>query len=54
LVVLSLTLREGEKITIGGLKENKLKKLNGLRLILPALSIVEAKQTGLGATTCCR
>jgi hypothetical protein len=54
LVVLSLTLRDGEKITIGGLEENKLKKLNGLRFMFPALSIVDAKQTGLGATTCCR
>ena len=34
--------------------ENKLKKLKGLRFTLPALSIVEAKQMGLGAMACCR
>jgi len=39
---------------MGGLEENKLKKLKGLRLTFPALSIVDAKQTGRGATTCCR
>jgi hypothetical protein len=53
-VVLSLTLLAGEKITTGGLEENKLKKLKGLRFTLPALSIVEAKQIGLGAMACCR
>jgi hypothetical protein len=53
-VLLSLTLREGEKITIGGLEENILKKLKGLRLTFPSLSMVEAKQIGLGATMCCR
>jgi hypothetical protein len=52
--VLSLTLLEGEKIIIGGLDENMLKKLNGLRFTFPSLSIVEAKQMGRGATTCCR
>jgi hypothetical protein len=52
--VLSLTLLDGEKITIGGLEENMLKKLNGLRFTFPSLSIVEAKQIGLGAITCCR
>lgn len=54
LVLLSLTLLEGEKITIGGLEENKLKKLKGLKLIFPALSMVDAKQIGLGAMACCR
>jgi hypothetical protein len=54
LVVLSLTLLAGEKTTMGGLEENKLKKLNGLRFTCPALSMVEAKQIGRGAITCCR
>ena len=49
-MVLSRNLREGEKITIGGLVENTLKKLNGLRLILPALLMVAAKHIGRGAT----
>ena len=49
-----VTLLEGEKITIGGLDENKLKKLNGLKFTFPALSMVEAKHIGRGATTCCR
>jgi hypothetical protein len=53
-VVLSLTLLDGEKITTGGFDENKLKKLNGLKLTFPFLSTVEAKQIGRGATTCCR
>jgi hypothetical protein len=53
-VVLSLILREGEKITTGGLLENKLKKLKGLRFTLLALSMVQAKHIGRGATTCCR
>ena len=54
LVVLSLPLREGENITIGGLIEKILKKLKGLRLMLPFLSIVLAKQIGRGATADCR
>jgi hypothetical protein len=54
LVVLSLILLAGEKTTIGGLEENKLKKLKGLRLTFPSLSIVEAKQIGRGATICCK
>jgi hypothetical protein len=53
-VVLSRTLLEGEKTTIGGLEENKLKKLKGERFIFPALSIVDAKQIGLGAMACCK
>jgi hypothetical protein len=51
--VLSLTLLAGEKTTIGGVDENKLKKLNGLRFTFPSLSIVDAKQIGLGAMACC-
>jgi hypothetical protein len=39
---------------MGGLAENKLKKLNGLRFTLPALSIVEANAIGRGAIACCR
>jgi hypothetical protein len=53
-MVLSLTLLAGEKITMGGLVENKLKKLKGLRFTFPFLSIVLAKQTGRGAITCWR
>ena len=53
-VVLSLTRRAGEKITIGGLEENKLKKLKGDKFTLPALSIVDAKQIGRGAMACCK
>jgi len=54
LVVLSLTLREGEKITTGGFDENRLKKLKGLRFTCPSLSIVDAKHIGLGAMICWR
>src|SRR5918993_5880303 len=53
-VLPSLRRLTGEKIITGGFEENKLKKLNGLRLTFPALSIVDAKQTGRGATTCCK
>jgi hypothetical protein len=42
----------GGRTTMGGLEENKLKKLKGLRLTLPALSIVDAKQIGRGAMIC--
>jgi len=35
-VVLSLTRRAGEKITMGGFEENTLKKLKGLRLTFPS------------------
>ena len=52
LVVLSLTRLAGEKTTTGGLEENKLKKLNGLRLMTPFLSIVDAKHMGRGAIAC--
>ena len=54
LVLLSRTLRAGEKIRMGGVEENMLKKLNGLRFTLPVLSMVLAKQTGLGAMAYCR
>jgi hypothetical protein len=54
LVVLSRTLREGEKIQTGGFILNKLKKLKGLRFTLPFKSIVEAKQIGLGAIAYCK
>jgi hypothetical protein len=53
LVVLSLILLAGEKIMTGGLEENKLKKLKGLRFTFPFLSIVLAKQIGRGAIICC-
>jgi hypothetical protein len=53
-VLLSLTLLAGEKTTMGGLAENTLKKLKGLRLTFPAWSIVEAKQIGLGAIAFCK
>jgi hypothetical protein len=48
-VVLSRTLRAGEKIKRVGFEPKILKKLNGLKLGLPSLSIVLAKQMGLGA-----
>jgi hypothetical protein len=35
---------------MGGVEENILKKLKGLRLTSPLALIVEAKQMGLGAT----
>ena len=53
-VVLFLTRRDGEKMTMGGFEEKRLKKLKGLRFTLPSLSIVDAKQIGRGAITCCR
>jgi hypothetical protein len=49
-VVLSLTLLAGEKIIIGGLALNTLKKLNGERFTFPELSMVLAKAIGLGDT----
>src|SRR6185312_15672905 len=49
-IVLSLIRRRGEKITMGGLDENRLKNENGLRLTLPCRSIVDASAMGLGAT----
>ena len=53
-VVLSRTLLDGEKTAIGGLELNKLKKLNGLRLTFPFLSIVLANAIGLGAIAPCK
>tara|TARA_R110002050_G_scaffold41842_5_gene101192 strand:- start:10266 stop:10547 length:282 start_codon:yes stop_codon:yes gene_type:complete len=50
LVLLSLTLREGEKIKIGGLEPKTLKKLKGDKLGLPLPSTVLAKAIGLGPT----
>ncbi len=52
-MVLSRTRLAGEKTTIGGLEENKLKKENGLRFTCPAVSMVDAKQIGRGAMACC-
>jgi hypothetical protein len=49
-VELSLTLLEGEKISIGGLALNILKQLKGLKLTLPFSSILLANAIGLGAT----
>jgi hypothetical protein len=51
MVVLFLTLLDGEKIAIGGLLVKKLKKLKGLRFTFPFpfKSIVDAKQMGRGA-----
>jgi hypothetical protein len=51
-VVLSRTLLAGEKMTMGGVVEKRLKKLKGLRFTFPALSMVEAKQIGRGAIAC--
>jgi len=48
LFVPSLPLRAGEKIAMGGLDENTLKKLNGARFGLPSLSMVLAKAMGRG------
>jgi hypothetical protein len=49
-MVLSLTRRAGENINVTGLLPNTLKKLNGDKLALPSLSMVEAKQIGRGET----
>src|SRR4051794_3845939 len=54
LVVLFLTLRDGEKITTGGLIENKLKKLNGDKFTLPLASILLTNAMGLGAMAYCK
>jgi hypothetical protein len=37
---------------MGGFELNRLKKLKGLRFTLPFLSIVLARQIGLGAIAC--
>jgi hypothetical protein len=47
-MVLSLILLAGEKIKRVGFDPNTLKKLKGLKLGLPAASMVLAKQIGLG------
>jgi hypothetical protein len=47
---LSLTLRAGLKMSMGGLAPKTLKKLNGDKFLLPSSSIVLAKHMGLGAT----
>ncbi|RZJ63473.1 MAG: glycosyltransferase, partial [Flavobacterium sp.] len=54
LIVLSRTRLEGEKISIGGLALNTLKKLKGDKLGVPFLSIVLAKAIGRGPTALCR
>jgi hypothetical protein len=54
LVVLSLTLLDGEKIQMGGFILNKLKKLNGLKFTFPSKSMVDAKHMGLGAIAYCK
>ena len=48
--MLSRTRRAGEKIKIGGLALNTLKKLKGERFGFPASSMVEARAIGRGAT----
>ena len=45
-----LPLLDGEKIAIGGLELKTLKKEKGARFGIPSLSIVLAKQIGLGTT----
>jgi hypothetical protein len=50
LVVLSLPRLAGEKIKIGGLALNTLKKLKGDKLTFPFLSMVLANAIGLGVT----
>ena len=50
LVVLSLTRLAGEKIAMGGLALNTLKKLYGLKLGVPSSSMVLAKAIGRGPT----
>lgn len=48
LVLLSRTLRDGEKIKIGGLELKTLKKLKGDKLGRPLSSMVLANAMGLG------
>jgi hypothetical protein len=48
-MLLFLTLRAGEKMAMGGLTPNTLKKLKGLKLGCPSLSIVLANAMGRGA-----
>jgi hypothetical protein len=49
-----LPLYAGEKIAIGGLEENILKKLKGATLGSPFALIVLAKQIGRGAIAFCK
>ena len=53
-IVLSRTRRADEKISMGGLELNTLKKLKGDKLGFPFLLIVLAKAIGLGATAPCK
>src|SRR5690606_30987308 len=54
LVVLLRTLRAGEKIKMGGLELNKLKKLKGDKLAWPSLLTVLANAIGLGPMAFCK
>lgn len=54
LVVLLRTRRDGEKITTGGLVENKLKKENGDKFTLPLASILLTNAMGRGAMAYCK
>lgn len=49
-VVLFRALRAGEKISMGGLALNTLKKLKGDKFTFPLASMVLAKQIGRGET----
>jgi hypothetical protein len=51
---LSRTLLAGEKIRIGGLALNTLKKLKGDKFGIPSTPIVLAKAIGLGPTELCK
>jgi hypothetical protein len=48
-MVLSRTLRAGENMSVVGFEPKTLKKLKGLKLGFPSLSMVLAKQIGRGA-----
>jgi hypothetical protein len=50
LVVFPLTRLAGEKMAIGGLALNTLKKLNGAKFGLPCSSMVLTNAIGRGAT----
>jgi hypothetical protein len=53
-IELSRTRLEGEKIRIGGLALNTLKKLKGDKLGFPLVSTVLANAIGLGPTELCK
>jgi hypothetical protein len=53
-MVLFLTLRDGEKISMGGLVLNRLKKLKGDKFGSPFASTVLARAIGLGPTELCK